>query len=76
MAYRKIAPLCLLFVASVLFGCAGSGETTQPADAESDEMMQSDAPAPASDPVGVWAYEVNSPQGMYRGTLTITETAE
>lgn len=78
MGYKKIVPLCLLFVASVLFGCAGSGETTQPADAASDETTQSDAVMPASAPVavGVWAYEVNSPQGMYRGTLTITETAE
>jgi hypothetical protein len=76
MVYKKIGPLCLLFVASVLFGCAGSGETVQPASPASEEAMQPDAAASAPAAVGVWAYEVDSPQGIYRGTLTITETAE
>lgn len=76
MTYNTIVSLCLLFIAPVLFGCAGSGETAQPAGPESDEAMPSDASASAPAAVGVWAYRVDSPQGIYRGTLTIAETAE
>jgi hypothetical protein len=46
-----------LLVALLLSACAGSAETA--------------SPVPAA--VGVWAYQAESQQGTYRGTLTITQ---
>jgi hypothetical protein len=52
------AALGLLLVALLLAGCAGSSETA--------------SSVPAA--VGVWAYQADSQQGTYRGTLTITQS--
>jgi hypothetical protein len=48
----------LLLAALLLTGCAGSSETA--------------SSVPAA--VGVWAYQAESQQGTYRGTLTITQS--
>ncbi len=53
-------PLLLLVAATLLAGCAGSREAAR-------------APHPLA---GAWAYSIDTPQGVFTGTLTFAEVEE
>lgn len=65
---------CLLLIAVVLLaGCSGAKETaTEPAaePAAIDAMMATTAQHPLA---GAWEYSIDTPQGVFTGTITFAE---
>ena len=60
MSTKIVAPICMLALVGILAGFTGSEQAAEP-------------PHPLE---GAWDYQLESPQGMYKGTLVFTETED
>ena len=67
MTQPRYRSLVLLLAATLIAGCAGSRE------AATDAAEPAKAPHPLA---GAWAYSIDSPQGVYTGTLVFTEAGD